>query len=37
MAIDSPMGLNGLGAKPVAAQATAALTEMISIYRPTKV
>lgn len=43
MAIDSPMGaiaLNGLGAtslKAPAPQATAPLTEMIPVYRPTKV
>lgn len=42
MAIDSPMGaiaLNGLGAtslKAPAPQATAPLTEMIPVYRPTK-
>jgi hypothetical protein len=41
MAIDSPIGPNGLASKsngiPAVQQQTAKVSEMISLYRPTKV
>jgi len=37
MAIDSPMGANGLGSKSGGALPTAKVTDMISLFRPTKV
>jgi COMPASS component SWD2 len=37
MAIDSPMGANGLGGKSGGALPTAQVSEMISLFRPTKV
>ncbi|PMD22131.1 WD repeat-containing protein-like protein [Hyaloscypha hepaticicola] len=36
MAIDSPMGANGLGSKSAGALPTAKLSEMIPLYRPSK-
>jgi len=37
MAIDSPMGANGLGGKAGGPLPTATVSEMISLFRPTKV
>ena len=37
MAIDSPMGANGLGGKAGGALPTAKVSDMISIFRPAKV
>jgi COMPASS component SWD2 len=37
MAIDSPMGANGLGSKSGGALPTSKVSEMISFFRPSKV